>query len=64
MYLHIKFKDGSNPYIFYGKNWNATREECYKELDKWSKNYKLTLISQDEKGMYYLAEDSKPLKLF
>ena len=65
MYLHIEFKYGSNPYIFYGKNWDATKADLYKELNRWAKNYKLTLLKQDENGMNYLAEDKlPPIKLF
>ena len=60
IYLTIDFTNGSNPYLFYG-----TREECFKELTRWSKNYKLELIEQSIYGMNYKATENKePLKLY
>ena len=38
MYLHIRFKDGSNPYVKYG-----TEKELKKEIKKWEKNFNLTV---------------------
>ena len=38
MFLHIAFKDGSNPYVAYG-----TDKELKKEIKKWEKNYNLDI---------------------
>ena len=41
MSIHIQFVDGSNPYVRY----NMDDNEFTEELEKWQKNYTLTLMS-------------------
>jgi len=48
MSIHIQFENGSNPYVRY----NMTDNEFTEELEKWQKNYILTLDSVF--GMIYL----------
>lgn len=36
MYLHIQFKDGSNPFLKYG-----TESELLKEMKRWGRRFKL-----------------------
>lgn len=55
MYLHIRFSDGSNPYIFYGKNHNATYEELIAELQKWHENYLMYRERETEDGLFMVA---------
>lgn len=58
MYLHIRFMNGSNPYIFYGEHFDATREDVEKELNKWKKNYYIYVENEDEKGLYVVASET------
>lgn len=58
MYLHIRFMNGSNPYIFYGEHFDATREDVEKELNKWKKNYYIYVENEDEKGLHVVASET------
>ena len=65
MYLHIKFKNGSNPFLKYG-----TEKELFKELKKWDKNYHLLVdrvpgfINKkwQDVGLEVLAIERNPIK--
>lgn len=65
MYLHIKFKNGSNPFLKYG-----TENELFKELRKWDKNYHLLIdrvpgiINKkwQDIGLEVLAIERNPIK--
>lgn len=65
MYLHIKFKNGSNPFLKYG-----TEKELFKELKKWDKNYYLLVdrvpgfINKkwQDVGLEVLAIERNPIK--
>ena len=38
MYLHIRFRDGSKPFVAYG-----TEDELFNRLRKWEENYHLLI---------------------
>lgn len=46
--LHFEFMDGSNPYFYPNKGY----KDILKELSRWSKNYKLELV-KEENNIYY-----------
>ena len=52
MFLHINFKDGSNPWI----RFNLTNKQFEQMKKGWEKNYKLTLIKDIATGEFYEAE--------
>lgn len=58
MFLHIVFKDGSNPYVKYGED-----KELKKEIKKWSKEYNLevrdTLMNNKVVGYTVTAENKR-----
>lgn len=58
MYLHIRFMNGSNPYIFYGEHFDATRKDIEKELNKWKKNYFIYVQYEDEQGLHVIASET------
>lgn len=53
MSIHILFKNGSNPYVRY----NMSDNEFTEELEKWQKNYNLTLNSMFGTIYTYIAEE-------
>ncbi len=53
MSIHILFKNGSNPYVRY----NMSDNEFTEELEKWQKNYNLTLNSMFGTIYTYVAEE-------
>lgn len=48
MWLHITFKDGSNPYVKYRLK---TENGLKRELKKWEKNYDLTVRRVEQLSM-------------
>lgn len=48
MWLHITFKDGSNPYVKYRIR---TENGLKRELKKWEKNYELTIRRVEQMGI-------------
>lgn len=53
-YVHIRFTDGSNPYIKFTDN----RKEVDAELKKWSKNFNIT-IDEDNTGKVNVTAEPK-----
>lgn len=53
MSIHIRFSNGGNPYVRY----NMTDDEFTEELEKWQKNYTLTLTSMFGMIYSYIAEE-------
>lgn len=51
MYIHIIFKDGSNPYLFYYR----TEKQKQKELKKWQFNF----ILETSDGVNYVATEKR-----
>ena len=67
MFLHIAFKDGSNPYVKYG-----TDKELKKEIRRWNKNYNMEIESvlrdktdsnSEMLGYSVVAENKKDIEL-
>ena len=67
MFLHIAFKDGSNPYVAYGAD-----KELKKEIKKWEKNYNLEIenvfrnkadMNSEVVGYSVVAENKREAKL-
>lgn len=67
MFLHIAFKDGSNPYVKYG-----TDKELKREIKKWGKNYNLevenitrnkAIADSEIIGYSVVAENKRDAKL-
>lgn len=67
MFLHIAFKDGSNPYVKYGTN-----KELKKEIKKWEKNYSLEIenvlrdktdVNSEVVGYSVVAENKREIML-
>lgn len=62
MFIHIEFKDGSNPYVRYTEA-GETVEALYKDLKRWKKNFYLTPIpiawsrGTTRRGLFFLAEN-------
>lgn len=53
MYLHIEFKDGSNPYLFRGDHpGQTTKADCLRELDRWKRNYTVIGMKEEAGGIY------------
>ena len=55
MTIHIEFVNGSNPYVRY----NMTDDEFTEELEKWQKNYDMTLLSVFGMIYCYRAKEKK-----
>lgn len=55
MYLHIEFKDGSNPYLFRGEHpGQTTKADCLRELDRWKRNYDVIRMNEEAGGIYVI----------
>ena len=55
MSFHITFKDGSNPYF----HFPCSLKEHQKALNKWKKNFDLTLIETKHDIEFYEAEEKE-----
>lgn len=53
-FLHIEFKDGSNPWIAYGK---ADKLRC--ELNKWKRNHYITVLDSLSDGSIMALAENK-----
>ncbi len=52
MFIHITFKDGSNPYV----RFNLNKKEFEKEKQKWGQNYILSEVKDIVTGVFYEAK--------
>lgn len=53
MYLHLKFEDGSSPYLFRGRNpGETTRDDCLRELKRWKKHFDVLEQTEEHNGIY------------
>lgn len=53
-FLHIEFKDGSNPWVVYGK---ADKLRC--ELNKWKRNHYITVLDSLSDGSIMALAENK-----
>lgn len=53
-FFHLTFTDGSNPYFYRG-----TKSDMSKELEKWEKNFTITLAKLDSNGIFCEAQEKK-----
>lgn len=53
-FLHIEFKDGSNPWLTYGKP-----EKIKHELYKWKRNYYVTILDSLADGSLMVLAENK-----